>query len=70
MMCFLGCGKHTVTEAKVIKQEIPQDLLSLEKLEKPEVKSDLDIINAYSILFLHYKQCQMKLKKIKALQEN
>ncbi|WP_297192406.1 hypothetical protein [uncultured Campylobacter sp.] len=54
----------------MIKQEIPQDLLSLEKLEKPEVKSDLDIINAYSILFLHYKQCQMKLEKIKALQEN
>ncbi|WP_245807426.1 hypothetical protein [Campylobacter avium] len=48
---------------------MPAELLSLEELKKPVVENDIDIINAYSTLFLHYKQCEIKIQKIKALQE-
>ncbi|WP_281526952.1 hypothetical protein [Campylobacter avium] len=46
---------------------MPAELLSLEELKKPVVENDIDIINAYSTLFLHYKQCIIKIEKIKEL---
>lgn len=69
-MLFLGCGQRQIlTQTKTIKQKVPAELLSLEELKKPVVENDIDIINAYSTLFLHYKQCEIKIQKIKALQE-
>ena len=68
-MLFLGCGSKTaqINTVSINNNKIPAELLTLEPFEKPEVKSDLDIINAYSILFLHYKQCVIKIEKIKDL---
>ncbi|EIA53786.1 hypothetical protein cco115_08232 [Campylobacter coli 2692] len=47
--------------------KIPQELLTLSPIEKPIVKNELDILNAYSMLFYKYKQCEIQISKIKEL---
>ncbi|EAJ8456317.1 hypothetical protein Q2X77_001845 [Campylobacter coli] len=71
-MSLIGCGTTTaqvVTKIEIQKVKIPQELLTLSPLEKPIVKNELDILNAYSMLFYKYKQCEIQINKIKELNE-
>lgn len=70
MMSLIGCGMQTqqvVTKIEIQKVTIPQELLTLSPLEKPIAKNELDILNAYSMLFYKYKQCEIQISKIKEL---
>lgn len=58
---------QVITQTKVITNKIPNDLLDLEVLNKPNVKNEIDIINAYTDLFYHYQSCKVKITKIKEL---
>lgn len=72
MLCLTGCGSKGVSvvqSVRVEKVKIPLELLELEPLSKPVVKSEIDILNAYSMLFYHYKKCAINLQKIKELGE-
>ena len=62
--------KEVLTQSKIIKQEIPQSLLELKPLQKPVVKTELDILKAYSNLFKAYKECELNINKIKDLQKD
>ncbi|EHV6715928.1 hypothetical protein K1F84_001943 [Campylobacter coli] len=62
--------QQVVTKIEIQKVKIPQELLTLSPLEKPIVKNELDILNAYSMLFYHYKRCEINLNKIKELNNN
>lgn len=69
-MSLIGCGMQTqqvVTKIEIQKVRIPQELLTLSPLEKPIAKNELDILNAYSMLFYKYKQCEIQISKIKEL---
>lgn len=69
-MSLIGCGMQTqqvVTKIEIQKVTIPQELLTLSPLEKPIAKNELDILNAYSMLFYKYKQCEIQISKIKEL---
>ncbi|EAL3612021.1 hypothetical protein BB967_09190 [Campylobacter coli] len=61
--------QQVVTKIEIQKVRIPQELLTLSPLEKPIVKNELDILNAYSMLFYKYKQCEIQINKIKELNE-
>ncbi|MBZ7949705.1 hypothetical protein H2258_06715 [Campylobacter sp. RM9939] len=68
----MGCGTTTqqvVSKIQIQKVKIPKELLTLSPLEKPQVKNELDIINAYSLLFYKYKQCEIQINKIKELND-
>ncbi|MGH2267515.1 MULTISPECIES: Rz1-like lysis system protein LysC [Campylobacter] len=72
-MSLIGCGTTTqqvVSKIQIQKVKIPKELLTLSPLEKPQVKNELDIINAYSLLFYKYKQCEIQINKIKELNED
>lgn len=69
-MWLIGCGAQTqqvVTKIEIQKVKIPQELLTLSPLEKPYANNELDILNAYSMLFYKYKQCEIQISKIKEL---
>lgn len=69
-MSLIGCGMQTqqvVTKIEIQKVRISQELLTLSPLEKPIAKNELDILNAYSMLFYKYKQCEIQISKIKEL---
>ncbi|EAJ9965439.1 hypothetical protein LCI54_000001 [Campylobacter jejuni] len=71
-MSLIGCGTTTaqvVTKIEIQKVKIPQELLTLSPIEKPIVKNELDILNAYSMLFYKYKQCEIQIRKIKELND-
>ncbi|HED4961624.1 TPA: hypothetical protein R4790_000621 [Campylobacter jejuni] len=71
-MSLIGCGTTTaqvVTKIEIQKVKIPQELLTLSPIEKPIAKNELDILNAYSMLFYKYKQCEIQIRKIKELNE-
>lgn len=71
-MSLIGCGMQTqqvVTKIEIQKVKIPQELLTLSPLEKPIAKNELDILNAYSMLFYKYKQCEIQIRKIKELND-
>ncbi|EAJ4950155.1 hypothetical protein D3I32_09330 [Campylobacter jejuni] len=61
--------QQVVTKIEIQKVKIPQELLTLSPIEKPIVKNELDILNAYSMLFYKYKQCEIQINKIKELNE-
>ncbi|TKX29131.1 Rz1-like lysis system protein LysC [Campylobacter aviculae] len=72
-MLLIGCGTTTqqvVSKIQIQKVKIPKELLTLSPLEKPQVKNELDIINAYSLLFYKYKQCEIQINKIRELNED
>ncbi|EDP2965549.1 hypothetical protein FW107_07495 [Campylobacter jejuni] len=71
-MLLIGCGSTTqqvVSKIQIQKVKIPKELLQLSPLEKPKVNNELDIINAYSLLFYKYKECQIQINKIKELND-
>ena len=59
-----------VNDVRIQKVKIPNELLELQPLEKPYAENELDILNAYSMLFYHYKRCEINLNKIKELNNN
>ncbi|MCW1871777.1 hypothetical protein OLQ26_03710 [Campylobacter jejuni] len=61
--------QQVVTKIEIQKVKIPQELLILSPLEKPIANNELDILNAYSLLFYKYKQCEIQINKIKELNE-
>ncbi|MDN2753168.1 hypothetical protein PAJ29_02460 [Campylobacter jejuni] len=61
--------QQVVTKIEIQKVKIPQELLTLSPLEKPIAKNELDILNAYSLLFYKYRQCKIQIRKIKELNE-
>ncbi len=67
----MACSSETrlVNSLHFQKTKIPSDLLSIDEFEKPVVESEIDIINAYSSLFLLYKKCVVNIEKIKELNE-
>lgn len=73
MLWLVGCGSKTqqqiVKDVKVVKVQVPRELLELKPLPKPYVNSEIEILNAYSMLFYHYKQCVIQMGKIKELGE-
>ena len=73
MLWLVGCGSKTqqqiVKDVKVVKVQVPKELLELKPLPKPYVNSEIEILNAYLMLFYHYKQCVIQMGKIKELGE-
>ena len=73
MLWLVGCGSKTqqqiVKDVKVVKVQVPRELLELKTLPKPYVNNEIEILNAYSMLFYHYKQCVIQMGKIKELGE-
>lgn len=73
MLWLVGCGskmhQQIVKDVKVVKVQVPKELLELKTLPKPYVNSEIEILNAYSMLFYHYKQCVIQMGKIKELGE-
>ncbi|EAL7908511.1 hypothetical protein DWS13_00015 [Campylobacter upsaliensis] len=73
MLWLVGCGSKThqqiVKDVKVVKVQVPAELLELKTLPKPYVNSEIEILNAYSMLFYHYKQCVIQMGKIRELSE-
>ncbi|TBR79797.1 hypothetical protein DU473_06495 [Campylobacter novaezeelandiae] len=59
--------QQVVTKIEIQKVRIPNELLTLKPLEKPKAYNELDILNAYSMLFYKYKQCEIQINKIKEL---
>ncbi|ELJ8894818.1 hypothetical protein RT874_001927 [Campylobacter upsaliensis] len=49
--------------------QVPKELLELKPLPKPYVNNEIEILNAYSMLFYHYKQCVIQMGKIRELSE-
>ncbi|TKX32395.1 hypothetical protein [Campylobacter aviculae] len=62
--------QQVVSKIQIQKVKIPKELLTLSPLEKPQVKNELDILNAYSLLFYKYKQCEIQINKIRELNED
>ncbi|ENO3522646.1 hypothetical protein ACBE48_001778, partial [Campylobacter upsaliensis] len=54
MLWLVGCGSKThqqiVKDVKVVKVQVPKELLELKTLPKPYVNSEIEILNAYSML--------------------
>lgn len=69
-LLLIGCTKQTILipETKVVK--IPESLLYLPKLQKPQVDNERDIINAYIDLFQNYCLCKKKIEKIKEINQD
>lgn len=69
-MLLIGCGQSTImTQTKIINNKIPNELLILDDINKPNIKSNSDIIKAYIDLFESYESCRIKLNKIKDLND-
>ena len=49
--------------------QIPKELLEIKPLPKPYANSEIEILNAYSMLFYHYQRCVINMNKIKELSE-
>lgn len=64
----MSCStQKTITQNKVTYITIPNELLELEELKKPIVKTESDIIKAYLDLFNAYKVCEYNIITIKKL---
>ena len=74
MLWLVGCGSKThqqiVKDVKIVKVQVPKELLELKTLPKPYANSEIEILNAYSMLFYHYRQCVIQVEKIKELSKN
>ena len=67
---LIGCGaSKQVVQTKTLRERVPDELLVCKELKKPVARSEKDIIIAYIEAFRAYKECALKLKSIKKLQE-
>ena len=58
-----------MVQTKLVRERVPDELLSCKELKKPVARSERDIILAYVEAFGAYKECALRLKAIKKLQE-
>ena len=69
-LIFAGCtNKQIITQTQLEYVKIPQQLLEVEQIKKPIVKTENDIINAYLDLFKNYLLLIDKINKIKDLNQ-
>lgn len=69
-LILAGCSnKQIITQTQVEYIKIPQQLLEVEKIQRPAVKTEADIINAYLDLFKNYLLVIDKINKIKELNQ-
>lgn len=63
-----GCtSKQIITQTKIEYVKIPNQLLEIEQIKKPTIKTENDIINAYLDLFKEYLLLIDKINAIKEL---
>ena len=63
-----GCtNKQIITQTKIEYIKIPNQLLEVEQIKRPIVKTENDIINAYLDLFKEYLLLVDKINAIKEL---
>lgn len=68
---FCSCNSSTkIAKAEYIKQNIPAELLKIEKYEHPKINEDKEIIAAYVNLWYFYVDLKTKIEAIKSLVEN
>ena len=69
-LIFAGCtNKQIITQTQLEYVKIPQQLLEVEQIQRPRVKTEADIINAYLDLFKEYLLLIDKINKIKDLNQ-
>ncbi|MBR6612534.1 MAG: hypothetical protein IKK93_09910, partial [Campylobacter sp.] len=69
-LILAGCSnKQIITQTQVEYIKIPQQLLEVEKIQRPIIKTEADIINAYLDLFKNYLLVIDKINKIKDLNQ-
>ena len=67
-LILAGCtNKQIITQTQVEYVLIPQQLLEVEQIQKPIIKTENDIINAYLDLFKNYLLLMDKINAIKEL---
>ena len=67
-MILAGCtNKQIITQMQVEYVKIPHQLLEVEQIQKPIIKTENDIINAYLDLFKNYLLLMDKINAIKRL---
>lgn len=67
-LILAGCtNKQIITQTKIEYVKIPNQLLEVEQIKRPIVKSEADIINAYLDLFKEYLLLIDKINAIKEL---
>lgn len=65
-----GCtNKQIITQTKIEYIKIPNQLLEVEQIKRPTVKTENDIINAYLDLFKEYLLLIDKINAIKELNQ-
>ena len=65
-----GCtNKQIITQTKIEYVKIPNQLLEVEQIKRPIVKTENDIINAYLDLFKEYLLLIDKINAIKELNQ-
>lgn len=63
-----GCtNKQIITQTQIEYVKIPSQLLEVEQIQKPIIKTENDIINAYLDLFKNYLLLMDKINAIKEL---
>jgi hypothetical protein len=63
-----GCtNKQIITQTQIEYVKIPNQLLEVEQIQKPIIKTESDIINAYLDLFKNYLLLIDKINAIKRL---
>lgn len=69
-LILAGCtNKQIITQTQVEYVKIPQQLLEVEQIQRPAIKNENDIINAYLDLFKNYLLLMDKINKIKELNQ-
>ena len=67
-LLMAGCtNKQIITQTQVEYVKIPSQLLEVEQIQKPIIKTENDIINAYLDLFKNYLLLIDKINAIKSL---
>lgn len=67
-LLMAGCtNKQIITQTQVEYVRIPHQLLEVEQIQRPVIKSENDIINAYLDLFKNYLLLIDKINAIKEL---
>lgn len=67
-LLMTGCtNKQIITQTQIEYVKIPQQLLEVEQIQRPVVKTEADIINAYLDLFKNYLLLIDKINAIKDL---
>ena len=67
LIFLAGCSNKQITQTQVEYIKIPSQLLEVEKIQRPTIKTENDIINAYLDLFKNYLLLIDKINAIKSL---